>query len=326
MLPLSRIISALLVGLGLALMVAGFSAPRFLNGDARFPLDLQNVTWTMHDPNGRVYAESGKDGKEGKTVTTPITHQLYMTVQNPATDERTSLRVGDSLLRGDQKTEFDNLISASTWTYEMDRITGQVPDGAKLSAVMAMPDAQVQLDGVWLKFPTDVQQVSYDVFDPVLRGSAPATFTGESQLDGRTVYTFVQEVEPTNLAKRYMSPFNTASLPGPKEEEPITAYRMYSATRTFTVDQITGVVVGINERVDNYFADLNGRRLRDIFSYDAMMDEQQCSRIAAQLTRVTQSVSQTVTWAVIGLGALLTLGGLIGALRPAGASPVQRDR
>ena len=49
MLPKSRIVSALLVGVGLALIVAGLIAPRFLNGDARFPLNLENTTWTLHD-------------------------------------------------------------------------------------------------------------------------------------------------------------------------------------------------------------------------------------------------------------------------------------
>lgn len=307
MLPKSRILSALLVGLGLALVIAGLAAPKFLNGDARLPLDLEKTTWTMHDPHGRVF-----DPETEKPVEVPLTRQLHMTIQNPATETTTGLRVGDSLLRGDKGSDFDNLVAASTWSFEIDRKTGEFVTPAKLSTVMAMPDAQVPVEGVWLKFPTDVQQQDYNVFEPTLRMAVPATFAGEEDIAGRTVYRFEQNVGAVNVAKLYADMGNTMVRDGKQ------LFKHHSAVRVFTVDQITGLVVGIDERIDDYYADRTGKRAQDIVAYDATMEAGQKDQLARQLTSVTQAVSQAVTWGVIGLGGLLVLAGLIGALRPGG--------
>ncbi|MCQ4622483.1 DUF3068 domain-containing protein [Corynebacterium sp. CCUG 70398] len=313
MLPKSRILSALIVGVGIALIVAGLVAPRFLLGDARFPLNLEHTTWAMHDPHGRVFDPDA--GEDGKVVEVPVTRQLHMTVQNPATEERTGLRIGDSLLRGDKDSDFDNLITASTWSYEMDRKSGAFVTTANLSTVMAMPDAEVPVDGVWLKFPLDVEQTDYAVFEPSLRTTVPATFKEEREVAGRSVYVFEQRVEAVNVAKLYADAANTKTLPAPDGGQR-QVFRHHDATREFTVDQITGVVVGINERVDDYYADHTGRRAQDIVAYDAVMDPADVEQMAGQLTTVTQSVSRWVTWGTIGLGSLLAIGGLIGALRP----------
>lgn len=310
MLPKSRIVSALLVGLGLALIVAGLVAPRFLNGDARFPLNLENTTWTLHDPEGVV-------GEEDGAVTVPVTHQLHMTVQNPASEHVVALRVGDSLLRADKETDLDNLVAASTWSLEIDRMSGQFEGPARLSSMMAFPETEVPVDGVWLKFPSNLEPEAYQVFDPVLRETAPATFTGEQQQYGRTVYTFEQKVPATNLAAKFNDGQNTMTIQG-EDGGMVKAFRHHAATRTFTVDQITGLVIGMTEKVDDYYADRSGARVKEIVSYDAAMDEEQTRQLAEQLPKVTQRISQGVTYGVIGLGTLLTLAGLLGAFRPGG--------
>ncbi len=315
MLPKSRIVSALLVGVGLALIVAGLIAPRFLNGDARFPLNLENTTWTLHDPEATV--GEAKDDGTAKDVTVPLTRQLHMTVQNPATDKTVALRVGDSLLRGDKESDFENLVTAATWSAEMDRKTGRFDAPARVNTVMALPEETVDIDGVWLKFPSDVQKESYPVFDPTLRAAVDAEFTGESQLAGRTVYTFTQTVPDTNVAELYPGEQNSLMVPGPGGEAK-KAFKHHAAEREITVDQITGLVVGMNEKVDDYYADRAGERVRGIYSYDAAMDQQQVENLAGQLPTVTQGLSRTVTYAVLGVGGLLVLAGLIGAFRPGG--------
>lgn len=315
MLPKSRIASALFVGLGLALIVAGLVAPKFLNGDARFPLDLENTTWTLHDPDGVV----GEEKEDGKIVDAhvPLTRQLHMTVQNPANDEVAAMRIGDSLLRGDKGTDFENLITAATWSLQMDRKSGEFVAPAKLSTVMALPEAEVPVDGVWLKFPSNVEHQDYQVFDSTLRASAPARFTGETEQYGRTFYTFEQGIPATNVASLYADAQNTMTVPAPGPDGgQQQVFRHHAAQREYTVDQITGLVVGINERVDDYYADRAGKRMRTIVSYDAEMDEGQARALAEQLPAVTQRVSRGVTHTVMGLGALTALAGLVGAFRP----------
>lgn len=315
MLPKSRIASALFVGLGLALVVAGLVAPKFLNGDARFPLDLENTTWTLHDPDGTVGEE--KDDGEVADATVPLTRQLHMTVQNPANDEVAALRIGDSLLRGDKDSDFENLLAASTWSLQMDRRSGEFVAPAKLSTVMALPDAEVPVDGVWLKFPSNVEPHDYHVFDPTLRAAATARFTGETEQYGRTLYTFEQDIPATNVASQYADAQNTMTVPaaGPDGGQQ-QVFRHHSAQREFTVDQITGLVVGMNETVDDYYADRAGKKVRTIVSYDAKMSQEQTRALAEQLPAVTQRISRSVTYTVIGLGTLTALAGLAAAFWP----------
>ena len=52
MLPKSRVISIVLLGLGAALLVAGIIAPQFLHASARLPLDLSGATYTLTDEDG----------------------------------------------------------------------------------------------------------------------------------------------------------------------------------------------------------------------------------------------------------------------------------
>lgn len=315
MLPKSRIVAALLVGLGLALVVAGLVAPKFLNGDARFPLGLENTTWTIHDPDGKV----GEENEDGQFVDSavPLTRQLHMTVQNPANDEVAALRIGDSLLRGDKDSDFDNLVAASTWSLQMDRKTGGFVAPAKLSTVMAFPEIDVPIDGVWLKFPSNVAQQEYQVFDPALRAAAPARFTGETEAYGRALYTFEQDIPATNVASLYADAQNTMTVPAPGPDGgQQQVFRHHAAKREFTVDQITGLVVGMNEMVDDYYADRAGKRVRTIVSYDGHMDEAQTRALTEQLPAVTQKMSRSVTLAVIGLGALTAIAGLAAAMRP----------
>lgn len=305
MLPKSRILSALLVGLGLALVVGSLLAPRFLLGDGRLPLDLERTTWTLHDESGT---------REGKQA--PVTRQLHMEVQDPANDDVASVRIGDTLRAGTAERDFDNLVAASTWSMVMDRVTGQVALPAQVAFVMGMPPTEVPVDAPWLKLPSDVQPQDYVIFDPQLRGGAPAKFTGEEEIAGRTVYTFNQHIEPTNLALRYADSFNTSSTQ--VGEESVRTFRHYAAEREYQVDQVSGLVVGMREKVDVFYADKEGAHPTNVITYDAAMDSADTEAMVQQLSRVySQATSQKVTWVVLALGVLIALLGLIGAFRPA---------
>lgn len=299
----SRVWSALLVGLGVALIVGGLVAPRFLLGDGRLPLDLGEVTWTLHDPNGK------RDGKPA-----PVTRQLHMEIRNPSDADVASVRVGDSVRAGDAGNDFENLVTASTWTYEMDRVTGQANGPAQLQMVMGMPAEEVNLEGVWLKFPADVGQETYEVFDPTLRGTAPAEFVGAEEVAGRTVYRFRQQIPPTNIAQRYAGAFNTAMEEG-KDGELERTFLYHSAERELLVDQVSGLVVGMDEKVDQFYGDGSGKGVKNVVLYDATMDPVQVEALVGELSYVTSAArSRTITWAVIGAGALLALIGLVGTV------------
>ncbi|MDY5785827.1 DUF3068 domain-containing protein [Corynebacterium sp.] len=299
----SRIVATLLAGVGIALIVAGLVAPRFLIGDGRLPLGLENTTWTLKDTDGSYLGEPA-----------PVTRQLHMEVQNPADAETASVRIGDTLRAGDAGSDFDNLVTATTWTYALDRTSGEPVGDMRLQTVMGMPETTVSGAGHWLKFPTNVQQQTYEVFDPVLRATAPAEFAGEGTLGGREVYTFTQTIPPTNVALTYADMRNTMTLQGP-DDEPIRAFYFHSAERELTVDQVSGLVVDISESVDDFYGDAQARRLQDIVAYDATMDPAQAAALAQQLGTVfSMAQSRALTLGVIGLGSVLTLAGALGAL------------
>ena len=305
MLPKSRILAALLSGLGIALIVGALVAPRFLIGDGRLPLDLEHTTWTVSDPEGSY---------EGETQ--PITRQLHLEMQNPSDDETVSVRVGESLLAGQSEDDFDNLVSAETWSFVMDRTSGAPTGPMQLTNVLILPATEVGETGAWLKLPADAQQTSYEVFDSTLRGTAEAAFTGEQRIAGREVYTYRQTIPPTNLATRYADMRNTKTQID-DEGNQTRSFRYYAATRDLAVDRITGLVVGVSEDVDMFYGDAQGNRVEDISAYQGSMPEEQTQEMVKQLDGVfSQAQSRRFTLATGGLGALALVAGLVIALRP----------
>lgn len=295
-----RPIAALVAGSGVALLVAGLLAPNVLLSNERLPLGLGQATWTIEDPDGT------RDGKSA-----PVTRQLHMEIMEPASDDVAAVRIGDTVRAGEAAGDFDNLLTATTWSYEMDRISGGAVGPAQAQVILGMPAAEVPVDGAWLKFPSPAPQTDVDVFDPVLRGTAPARFVDTQEIGGRTVNRYQQTIAPTNIAQRYADPRNTLTIDGER------TFLTHTAERELLVDEQTGVVVGINERVDDYYADANGRGVQNVVTYDGRMDEGQIAEFAKRVGDAQPGwTSKALWWSVAGAGALLALIGLIAALRP----------
>ena len=295
-----RPIAALVAGSGVALLVAGLLAPNVLLSNERLPLGLGQATWTIEDPDGT------RDGKSA-----PVTRQLHMEIMEPASDDEAAVRIGDTVRAGEAAGDFDNLLTATTWSYEMDRISGGAVGPAQAQVILGMPAAEVPVEGAWLKFPSPAPASDVDVFDPVLRGTAPARFVDTQEIGGRTVNRYQQTIAPTNIAQRYADPRNTLTIDGER------TFLTHTAERELLVDEQTGVVVGINERVDDYYADANGRGVQNVVTYDGRMDEGQIAEFAKRVGDAQPGwTSKALWWSVAGAGALLALIGLIEALRP----------
>lgn len=304
MLPTSRILSVLLAGVGAALVVAGLLAPNVLLSGNRLPLALGEATWTITDPNGT------RDGEAA-----PVTRQLHMEIQEPSDSDTASVRVGDTLRAGESGSDFNDLLTASTWSYAVDRVTGAATGPAEALLVMGMPATQLPIDGAWLTFPAPATQDTVQVFDPVLRGSAPAEFDGEEGIAGRTVYRYAQHIEPTNVAMRYADPRNTLTIDGER------TFLHHAVDREILVDQETGVVVGIDEKVDDYYADAEGNGVQNVVTYDGVMDRQDVEKLVQKVGDAQTAAADRGLWRVLAwVGAALTLAGLAGALRPGRAA------
>lgn len=306
MLPKSRLLSFLVLSIGVALLVAGLVAPRFLPGDSRLPLDLETTTWTLVDEDAqtRLMTDPG-----GRVLDVGVSRQLHLEIQNPADDEGATLRVGETLMRDSLQEDLDRLISAEVWTFGIDRLTGEFTTPAILTDQLASPVSEVSVDGVWLKFPADAQQATYEVFEPRLRQARPAEFVEELDLNGRAVHRYRQEVEPTNIAELYASPFNTTTFADGER-----GYLFHSVTRDFLVDRVSGLVVEIREDVDAYYGTLDGEKREQVLLFEGQMPQEQIDAHLRAASEIRDpAVMDTMRWVVLGVGGLLVLLGLVGA-------------
>ena len=129
------------------------------------------------------------------------------------------------------------------------------------------------------------------------------------------MYRFRQEIAPTNVAMRYADMRNTLTVEGER------TFLFHTALRELLVDQVTGVVVGIDEKVDDFYGTLEGRGVQNVVTYDGAMDRAQTEEILGRLDGSNVAGGLLVgRWVVVGIGALLSALGLIGALRPGRSS------
>ena len=303
MLPKSRLFSFLLLGVGVAMLVAGLVAPRFLPEDARLPLGIEATTYTLVDDAADTRIMTDPDGR---VVTAPVSRQLHMEIQNPSDEDSATLRVGETYMRGSQQDELDRLITAEVWSFGIDRTTGEVTTPATLTDQLASPVTEVDIDGVWLKFPSDAEQTTYEVFDPKLRQTRPAEFVEELEMNGRSVYRYRQEIEPTDVSELYESPFNTVTFGDETEGR-----WFHSVTRDLLVDRVSGLVVEIREDIDAWYGTPEGEKREQILLFEGRMPQEQIDAHLNDAATVRDpDTADTIRWVVVGLGGLLAVIGL----------------
>ncbi|AHI19117.1 MAG: DUF3068 domain-containing protein [Corynebacterium casei] len=314
MLPKSRVISIVLLGLGVALLVAGIVAPQFLHSSARLPLDLTGATYTLTDDNGTAQEISEEGTEEYNGV---VTYQMHVDIQDPADEQNATVSIGESTFRGEGEDDaIENLVQAQIWSYTVDRVTGEATSEADISYQLASPMATSAVDGYWFKFPSNAEKTTYPAFDPTLRQARDAVFEEELDMEGRTVYRYHQEIEPVNVATLYAGAFNTTQL---ETEEGGTeaGYLFHSGTRDLYVDQETGLLVGMDVDIHDYYADREGNADHDALVLNASSTEEDRAAMLAQAADIPrESTARTVRLSLLIAGGIIILLGLIGTFWP----------
>ena len=310
MLAKSRVISIVLLGIGAALLVAGIIAPQFLHASARLPLDLTDATYTLTDENGAAL-EFSEEGTE--EYTGPVTYQMHVDIQEPADAENATVSIGESTRRGHiDNDDIADLVQAQIWNYSIDRISGEATSEAGISYQLASPMATSAVDGYWFKFPSNAEKTTYPAFDPTLRAARDAVFEEELEIDGRAVYRYRQEIEPENVATLYAGAFNTTTLEtddGGTE----AGYLFHSGTRDLYVDQETGLLVGMDVNIHDYYADREGNADHDALVLQAASTDEDRSAMLAQAAEVPrESTAHNVRLGLLISGGILIIIGLIG--------------
>ena len=323
----SHAFRTLLLGIAVALIAAGAIAPRFLNIDGRIPLDLQSSSWTMVDGEGfaKVPTGEGEEDYQG-----PMALRYHLNLQDPADRDTVTAGIGRSLMKGadgeGEGADVNNLIKASVWNFPMDRLTGQADGPAQLNNSIAAPNTEVEMGGYWLKFPSQAKKTTYPVFDPTLRAARDAVFEEELEMEGRKVYHYRQEIPPENVAQLYADFGNTGQLPT-EDGGTETGYLNHAAYRDFYVDQISGLVVGMSETIDDFMADREGNRRHDVLRFTGTTSEENTAAMLQAAEQVINpAIAQIVRWSVIGLGVLLALICLFGIIRNKGSRPQRSQK
>ncbi|AAZ56492.1 DUF3068 domain-containing protein [Thermobifida fusca] len=157
-----------------------------------------------------------------------------------------------------------------------DRVTGEAVDCCGSS----VNEESVPQSGQAFKWPFLVEQRDYEFFDSTVREALPIRFEGVEEVDGHPgveAYKFVQEVEPTVVETRELP----RSLLGLDGEGDVTADIVYSNTRTYWVDPITGSPLDLREE-QRRVAVVDGEER--LVMFDATMDftdETVAERVAA---------------------------------------------
>lgn len=313
MLPKSRIVAILSIGLGLALILWAVLAPRLVHNEAKMPLDLEQSTFTLRDDGARSRLLA-----DGRMLDVPVERQTHMEILPPADGEVATLRVGVTDSRVNQQADLDRLISATVWSLTINRATGEATGPASVTDQLASPTREVPINGYWLKFPADAQQTSYDAFDVTLRDVVPAVFEESYERGGREIYVYRQTIEPTNVAQKYASFMNTTELDAPASgegEEPARgqqAYLFHSGTRDIHVDQVSGMVVNVEENIEDYFGDAEGNKLEEVLTFNGAMSDADVDAMISQASSVSDgAVARIINYIVLAVGILLALAGAL---------------
>ncbi|GAA3534729.1 hypothetical protein GCM10022234_34450 [Aeromicrobium panaciterrae] len=163
-------------------------------------------------------------------------------------------------------------------------------------------------EGLYFKFPFDTQKKTYQWWDGTLKKGVDATYVGEGKVKGMKVYKFEQTIEPVKTG--------TIDVPGDlvgSDEATVTADRIYSVHRTFSVDPVTGVVIVGEEAQDSYL-EVNGERRATTTKATLGLTDDTIQASVDEYKTKAMLLTAVKTWIPVGggiLGVLLIAAGLM---------------
>ncbi len=323
-----RLIAPSLIGLGVFLVVAAlllrfFAYPTL----AVAPVDQDSVTEltaqdaTLFDSDPAVLENFTTD----LTVLSKTVGDVEATQAAPdgvrCWVNTTSIRSDDGVVR-----------SRSVESAGFDAVSGARAEGCEeWESTEEGVETPVTREGQIYKFPFDTQQEDYLFWDGDLKAATPAVYQDQGTVEGLKVYQFVQEIPETVVATREVP----ASIlqPTPDAEGGVVADVVYSNTRTFYVEPVTGAVIN---RIDDQKTELvYGSSSLVVTEAELQYSEDQVTaNVDEYTTKATLLAGIKGAWSLIaGLLGLLALGvGIamgLGLLRLPGRrdeAPVHQER
>jgi Porin PorA len=247
---LRRIVGFVLLGLGvfavaLGLLLRLYAYPRL----AKVPLDPRTVS---------VATGSGVTAlvmvKQANGSTLPeIRNNLDLTANRYVTGDLTQPEVvadGDvaSWIEAVELTDQEgNRVRATERRLCLDRHTSEGLPRCTSPYIKArnnpvdftvIEEKGVAQPGLNLKFPFDTEQTTYRFYDVFVRDATEARFEGEEEIEGLSVYRFVQDIAPRKIEDRQVP----GSLVG-SGEPTVQVGLYYQNRRTMWVEPQTGQII-----------------------------------------------------------------------------------
>lgn len=200
-----------------------------------------------------------------------------------------------------------DLIDASTARYAFNRVSSELADccGASVN------DEPVNMSGSILpvKFPFNVQQQDYQVFNTNILTGATFTFAGEEEKFGINTYVFKNEVPPTKVGTLEVP---TAALPDAKKnaEGNTELDEMYSVVNTYWIEPVTGQIVA-GESTENSTFDLDGEQQLVKAIYTGTNGTQEGADDIAALAGQVKLIGSTLPLVLGVVGIVLLVVGLL---------------
>jgi hypothetical protein len=247
---LRRIVGFVLLGLGvfavaLGLLLRLYAYPRL----AKAPLDPRTVSVATGSGITALVMVKQADG----SALPEIRKNLNLTANRFVSGDLTQPEVvadGDvaSWIEAVELTDQSgNRVRATERRLCLDRHTNEGVDRCTNSYIKArtsqvdlkvIEEKNVAQPGLNLKFPFGTEKDTYRVYDLFVRDATEARFEAEEEIDGVTVYRFVQDIRPRKIEDRKVP----GSLVG-RADPSVDVGLYYQVRRTMWVEPDTGQII-----------------------------------------------------------------------------------
>ncbi|QUX28363.1 DUF3068 domain-containing protein [Nocardiopsis akebiae] len=163
----------------------------------------------------------------------------------------------------DAETDFG--ITSSSRRAGHDRVTGEAVDCCD----SMVNDESVAQSGQAWKFPFFTEQRDYDFYETTAREVVPMEFQGTEEVGGVEAYKFVQEVEDEVIGERTL-PRSVAGMEG---EGDVTGDEVFSITRTYWIEPVTGSPLKIGED-QNRVVVVDGEEVLTLFDAELVSNDE----------------------------------------------------
>lgn len=318
-------LGVVLAGVGTFLIVLALLS-RFYAYDrlAVVPIDQESVSYSAGD-DATIFSIV-----QGEEITTDLLSTVKVAGDVEASEEASEELDRDVAVwekttttnpPGAEITEEEPPLSFSHDYVAFDRHTGEVVEweGNFLSSSVdpdtgeEIRDFDTEIDGLYFKFPFDVEKKNYPWWDGTLKEGVELEYQGTEEIEGLSVYKYMQSIEPTDVGD-IDAP---ASLFGIDEEGDVTLDRIYENVRTLWIEPTTGVIIKSQEE-QNVTAEYDGETVATLTDVVSTFDEETISNNVDEYGSKATQLKAVRTWVPIGggvLGILLLVAGILLVVR-----------